>query len=101
MTFQICFLIRFISKNVLLFNVSFLKKICGEEHQYTKNPFLLFSKKTKPKKQREIINISYLIMVLIKIRLLIFLIFSQYGLASKFRIMFQISIYNWMQDYIL
>ena len=49
-------------------------------------------------KTKKTINISYLIMVLIKIRLLIFLILSRYGLACKYRIISQISIYNWMQN---
>ena len=33
-----------------------------------------------------------------KIKLLIFLVFSQYGLACKYGIIFQISIYNWMEN---
>ena len=46
--------------------------------------FFSFLKKTKPIKQnKKLINISYLIMVLIKIRLIIFLVLSRYGLACK------------------
>ena len=60
--------------------------------------FFSLLKKTKPIKQKKIINISYLIMVLIKMRLLIFLVLSRYGLACKYRIISQISIYNWMQN---
>ena len=36
--------------------------------------------------------------MLIKIRLLIFLALSQHGLACKYGIIFQISIYSWMQN---
>ena len=53
--------------------------------------FSFLKKKTKPKKQK---NIIYLIIVLIKMRLLIFLVFSQYRLACKYGNIFQISIYN-------
>ena len=60
--------------------------------------FFSFLKKTKPIKQKKIIKISCLIMVLIKMRLLIFLVLSRYGLACKYRIISQISIYNWMQN---
>ena len=45
--------------------------------------------KTKPIKKK-LINISYLIMVLIKMRLLIFLVLNRYGLACKYRIISQI-----------
>ena len=34
-------------------------------------------------------------------RLLILLVLSQYGLACKYRIIFEILIYNWIQNYIL
>ena len=49
------------------------------------------------------INISYLIMVIIKMRLLTFLVFSRYWLAYiyrivKYRIICQISIYYWMEN---
>ena len=60
--------------------------------------FFSFLKKTKPIKQKKIIKISCLIMVLIKMRLLIFLVLSRYGLACKYRIISQISIFNWMQN---
>ena len=43
----------------------FKQQPCGEEHQYTTSPFFVFLKKTKSKKQKNI-NISYLIIVLIK-----------------------------------
>ena len=60
--------------------------------------FFSFLKKAKPIEQKKIINISYLIMVQIKIRLLQLLVLSRYGLAFTYRIIFQISIYNWMQN---
>ena len=53
---------------------------------------LFFLEKDKAYKRKNIINISYMIMGLIKIRLLIFLVLSQYGLACKYRIISQISI---------
>ena len=62
--------------------------------------FFSFLKKTKAIKQKKVINISYLIMVLIKMRLLILLVLSRYGLVFKYRIISQISIYNWMQNWI-
>ena len=43
-------------------------------------------------------RINYLIIVLIKMRLLIFLLFSQYGLTCIYGIIFQILIYNWTQN---
>ena len=60
--------------------------------------FFSFLKKTKPIKQKKVINISYLIIVIIKMRLLIFLILCRSGLACKYRTISQISIYNWMQN---
>ena len=39
-------------------------------------------------RNKKIINIKYLIIVLIKMRLLIFLILSQYGLTSKCGVLF-------------
>ena len=57
-----------------------------------------FLKKTKPIKRKKIVNISYLIMLLIKMRLLIFFVLSRYGLACKYKIISQISLYNWMQN---
>ena len=54
--------------------------------------FFSFLKKLILKKQtnKKIINISYLIMVLIKMRLLIFLVLKRYGLACKYGIIFQL-----------
>ena len=43
-------------------------------------------------------NKNNLIMVLIKMRLLIFLILSQNGLACKYKTTFQLSTYSWMQN---
>ena len=43
-------------------------------------------------------NINDLLIVLIKVRLLIFLVFSQYEFPGKYGIILQISIFNWMQD---
>ena len=63
-------------------------------------PFFYFLEKTRPKKQNAIINISHLIIVLIKMRLLIFFVFSRYGLACKYGIIFQVSVYHWMQNFI-
>ena len=85
------------SCNVIL-EFYFKQCLCGEEHQYTTNSFLFFLKKDQAYKTKKIINISYLIMVLIKMRLLIFLVLSRYGLACKYRIISQISIFNWMQN---
>ena len=60
---------------------------------------LFFSFLEKPSlKTKKIIDVSYLIMVLIKMRLIIFLTLSRYGLAYKHGIIIQISIYDWMQD---
>ena len=85
------------SCNVIL-EFYFKQKLCGEEHQYTTNSFLFFLKKDQAYKTKKIINISYLIMVLIKMRLLIFLVLSRYELVCKYRIISQISIFNWMQN---
>ena len=60
--------------------------------------FFSFLKKANPIEQNKIINISYLIMVLIKMRLLRLLVLSRYGLVFIYRIISQISIYNWMQN---
>ena len=61
---------------------------------------LIFSllKKTKPIKEK-IINISYLIMMLIKMRLLILLVLSRYGLPCKYRIISYI-LCNCVPDFI-
>ena len=80
--------------HVMLFKVLFKQWLSGEEHEYTTNPFLFFLKKAKPIKQKKIFNISYLIMV----SQLICLLLSRYRLACKYRIVSQISIYNWMQN---
>ena len=47
----------------------------------------------KNKQKKKIIKINYLIIALIKMRLLILLILSQYGLACKYGIIFQVSIH--------
>ena len=71
----------------MLFKVSFQTKLCGEEHQYTKGTFLFFLKKPSlNNSNKKVINITYLIIVLLKMKLLIFLVFSQYGLACKYGI---------------
>ena len=59
----------------------FKQKLCGEEQQYTKSLILFFLKKPSAKNTKKIINISYLIMVLLKMRLLIFLVLSRHALA--------------------
>ena len=74
------------------------QQLCGEEHQNKTSPFLFFLEITRPKKQKNI-NISHLAMVLIKMRLLVFLVFSRHRWACKHGIIFQISIYNWMQNW--
>ena len=64
----------------------FKQQLCGEEHQYKTSPFLFISQKIK---------------MLIKIRLLKFSVSSQYGLACKHGIIFQLSsINNWTQNQI-
>ena len=47
---------------------------------------LFFLEKDQAYKTKNISNISYIIMWLIKMRLLIFLVLSRYGLACKYRI---------------
>ena len=47
---------------------------------------LFFLEKDQAYKTKNIINISYIIMWLIKMRLLMFLVLSRYGLACKYRI---------------
>ena len=66
--------------------------------EFASSSFLFFLKKDQVYKKKKIINISYLIMVLIKMRLLLFFVLSRYGLACKYRITSQILIYNWMQN---
>ena len=61
---------------------------------------LLFSfVKNKPKTSKKVVSICSLIMVLIKMRLLIFLVLSRYGSACKYGIISQTSIYNWIQNW--
>ena len=67
----------------------FKQYFCEEEHQLTTSSFLFFLKKNRPKKQKKISNIRYLIMLLISMRPVIFLVFSQYGLACKYGIIFK------------
>ena len=67
-------------------NFYFKQQRCGEEHQYTTDFFLLFLKKNQVYKRKNIINISYSIMVPIEIRLSILLILCRHGLACKYRI---------------
>ena len=43
--------------------------------------FFSFLQKTKTKKQKKIIDINFLITVILKMKLLIFVVFSQYELA--------------------
>ena len=63
--------------------------------------FFSFLKKAKAYKTKKIINISYLIMVPIKMRLLISLVLSQYGLACKYIIISQLSMCNIVSSYFL
>ena len=83
---------------VMLFKVSFYTITLWREHQYTTSSFLFFHKKLSLKNKKNIINISCSIKVRIKMRLLIFLVFSQYGLAYKYGIILLISICNWIQN---
>ena len=75
-------------------NFHFKQQLCGEERQVTTSSFLFILKKVRPKNEK-ITNNNYLLIVLIKMRLLKFLVFSQYELACKHGITFQISIYSW------
>ena len=68
------------------------------KRNYTTSSFLFFLKKDAAHEAKKVISISYLLMKLIKMRLLIFLVLSRYGLACKYRIISQISIFNWMQN---
>ena len=61
---------------------------------------LFFLKKYQAYKTKNIINIIYLLMVLIRNEPISILGFSPYGLACKYRIFSQTSIYNWMQNWI-
>ena len=62
--------------------------------------FSLLKKPGLKNKNKKTIDLNYLIIVLIKMLLLIFLVFSYYELACKYGIIFQVSTYNWMQNYI-
>ena len=79
----------------------FKQYLCGEERQYTTSPFLFFVQKFRPKNQKNSLALCNLIIVLIKMRLLIFLVLSRCGLAYKYGIIFQRSVYNWMLNCIL
>ena len=68
----------------------FKQQLCGEDH-YTTSSFLFFLKEARPKKQPKNLNFNYLIIVPIKMRLLLFLVISQYGLPCKYGIVFQFS----------
>ena len=59
---------------------------------------VIFFLRNQAKKQKKVISITYLIIVLIKMWLLIFFVFSQYRLACKYGIILHISVYNWMQS---
>ena len=81
----------------MLCYIKFLSPLCGEEHQHKKALFFSFLKQPSLKNQKKIISISYLIMVLINMRLLIFLVLTlgfyswfKYGLARRYGIMSQI-----------
>ena len=72
-------------------NWSFILNLCGVKLWcITMWCFLFLLKKARPKNKKTI--------VLKNMRLLIFLVFSQYGLAGKYGLIFQISIYNWAQN---
>ena len=57
---------------------------------------ILLLKEQGLKNPQNIININYLATV--KMKLLIFLKLSQYGLAFKYGIIFQVRIQNWTQN---
>ena len=63
---------------------------------YEKLLFFFFLKKRNLKKK--IINIRYLIIVQIKMRLLIFLVFIQNRFTWKYGIILQMAMYNWMHN---
>ena len=69
---------------------------CAEEHRYTTRLIFSFIKKSNLKNQKKIINVKYLMIVLIKMKLLTFLVFSQYELAFKYGISFPTPIYIWI-----
>ena len=72
------------------------QELCGED--YEQPLFFSLFKKLNLNNKKKIINICYLIMVLIKKRLLGFLVLSLYGLNCKYGIVFEASIYNWTQN---
>ena len=74
------------------------QKLGGQEDQYTTSSFFSVFKDPGLKNKKKIIKINHLIIVLIKMILLIFLLFYQYGLACKYGIIFQILISNWIQS---
>ena len=75
----------------------FFKTISRCRRTWLYNKFFSFFLK-KDQVYNKTINISYLIMMLIKIRLLIFLVLSGYRLGCKYSIISQISIYYWTQN---
>ena len=76
------------SKIIKTYKLSYHKNIL-------KTPGLLWESKYYREK---VFLINYLIILLIKMTLVIFLAFTQYGLACKYGIVSLISIYNWMQN---
>ena len=71
------------------------QQLIGEKNQYNNK---LFSSclKTVGLKNKNVININYFIIELIKMKLLIFLDFNPMGLIDKYELIPQISIYNWL-----
>ena len=49
-------------------------------------------------RNKKVIKVGYLTIVLMKTMLLLFFVFSQYEVACEERTILQISIYNWMQN---
>ena len=91
------------SFKVFILNNNSVEKIINIQQDL----FFSFLKEAKSIKQKKIIKISLIIMVvkmtmlmLVKMTLLILLVLSQYGPANKYRTTSQISIYNWIQNYI-
>ena len=79
---------------VKVLNNNFVKKNINIQQTL----FFSFLKNPGLKNKTKTFNVNYLIIALIKMKLLIFLVFSQYGLARKHRIILQVSIYNWTQN---
>ena len=65
------------------------------ENQYN-NKLFPSCLKTVGLKNKNVININYFIIELIKMKLLIFLDFNPMGLTDKYELIPQISIYNWL-----